>query len=166
MRTTWTFHSAGQLLFGRDAAQRVGEVAAGLNIRRLLLVTDPVLMQAGLVDPVLGSLSEAGVTVELFTGGEPEPSLRAAYTAISAGRDFRPDAVLGLGGGSNMDLAKITAVVLAHGGHPRDYLGEDKVPGPVGPILCVPTTAGTGSEVSAASVLTDTANAMKVSALS
>src|SRR5262245_54696030 len=101
MRTTWTFYSAGQLLFGRHAAQQLGEVAFALNMKRLLLVTDPVLMQAGLVDPVFGPLSEAGVTVELFTGGEPEPSLRAAYAAIACGRDFRPDAVLGLGGGSN-----------------------------------------------------------------
>ncbi len=166
MRTTWTFHSAGQLLFGRVATGRLGEVAVSLNIRRLLLVTDPVLMQAGLVDPVLGPLSEAGVTVELFTGGEPEPSLRAAYNAISAGRDFRPDAVLGLGGGSNMDLAKITATVLTHGGTPSMYVGDGKVPGPIMPLLCLPTTAGTGSEVSAAAVLTDTENHMKVGVLS
>ncbi len=69
MRTSWTFHTAGQLLFGPGSTQLVGEVAAGMNIRRLLLITDPILMAAGLVDPVLGPLSEAGVTVELFTGG-------------------------------------------------------------------------------------------------
>src|SRR5262249_2388778 len=123
MRTTWTFHSAGQVLFGRNAAQQLGEGAFALNVKRLLLVTDPLLVRAGLVDPVLGPLSESGITVELFSGGEPEPSLRAAYAAIAAGRDFHPDAVLGLGGGSNMDLAKITAVVLAHGGTPGMYLG-------------------------------------------
>ena len=65
-----------------------------------------------------------------------------------------------------MDLAKITAVVLAHGGKPRDYVGDDKIPGPILPLICVPTTAGTGSEVSAASVLTDTDNHMKVGILS
>ncbi|MGH7134825.1 MAG: iron-containing alcohol dehydrogenase, partial [Pirellulales bacterium] len=65
-----------------------------------------------------------------------------------------------------MDLAKIAAAVLAHGGGPRDYVGEDRVPGPVLPLICVPTTAGTGSEVTAASVLTDTANQIKVGVLS
>ena len=65
-----------------------------------------------------------------------------------------------------MDLAKITAVILAHGGAIRDYVGDDKIPGPVFPVICVPTTAGTGSEVSAASVLTDTDNQMKVGVLS
>src|SRR5262249_23037704 len=68
MRTTWTFHSAGQLYFGTNATQHLNEVAVGLNIKRLLLVTDTMLVRAGLVDPILGPLSEAGVTVELFSG--------------------------------------------------------------------------------------------------
>jgi alcohol dehydrogenase class IV len=166
MRTTWTFHSAGQLLFGRNSTQQLGEVAVALNIRRLLLITDPILLEAGLVDLVLGPLSEAGVSVEQFTGGEPEPSMRAAYHAITAGRAFRPDAVLGLGGGSNMDLAKVTATVLTHGGTLSMYVGDGKIPGPILPVLCLPTTAGTGSEMSAAAVVTDTENQMKVGILS
>lgn len=166
MRTTWTFHSAGQLVFGRNAAARLGEITRRLGARRALVVTDPILLNAGLVEAVHAPLSEAGVAVEVFSGGEPEPSLRAAAAALAAARDFRPDCVVGLGGGSNMDLAKITAVLLAHGGKPLDYSGDDKVPGPVKPLLCVPTTAGTGSEVSAASVLSDTDNQMKVGILS
>jgi alcohol dehydrogenase class IV len=166
MRTTWTFHSAGQLLFGRHATRQLGEVAARLNVRRVLLVTDPILVQAGLVETVHVPLWEAGVVVEVFHGGEPEPSLRAAGEAIAVGREFRPDAVFGLGGGSNMDLAKITAVVLTHGDQPRDYVGDDRIPGPVLPLVCLPTTAGTGSEVSAASVLTDTEQQIKVGILS
>jgi alcohol dehydrogenase class IV len=166
MRTTWTFHTAGQLVFGPHSTERVGEVAVGLGIRRLLLVTDAILVGNGLADEVLAPLRESGVTVELFSGGEPEPSLRAAYNAIAAGRDFRPDAVLGLGGGSNMDLAKITAVVLTHGGTPSMYIGDGKIPGPIMPLLCLPTTAGTGSEVSAACVVTDTENQIKVGILS
>ena len=166
MRTTWTFGSAGEWIFGAHATRQLGEVALRLGLERILIVTDPVLVQAGLVDPVFGPLSEAGVRVELFTGGEPEPSFDVAYKAIAVGREFRPDGILGLGGGSNMDLAKIVSVVLAHGGTPSMYFGDSKVPGPVLPLLCLPTTAGTGSEVSAAAVLTDTANAIKVSTLS
>jgi alcohol dehydrogenase class IV len=166
MRTTWTFHTAGQLLFGRQAVRQLGEVAGRLGAKRILLVTDPLLVKAGVVEQVHGSLSEGGVIVEVFRGGEPEPSLKAADACIAAARQFRPDALLGLGGGSNMDLAKITATVLKHGGQPRDYVGDDKIPGPVFPLICVPTTAGTGSEVSAASVLTDTESKMKVGVLS
>ncbi len=166
MRTTWTFYTAGQLIFGRDATRHLNEVALELRLKRVLLITDPVLVEAELVDRVHGPLSEAGVTVELFTGGEPEPSLNAAYQAISVGRAFRPDSVLGLGGGSNMDLAKIVATVLAHGGTPNMYFGDGRVPGPILPLICIPTTSGTGSEVSAAAVLTDSENQMKVSTLS
>src|SRR5262249_27377358 len=128
MRTTWTFHSAGELIFGRHATRQLGEVASRLGARRVLLITDPVLVKAGVVESVHVPLSEAGLVVEVFSGGEPEPSTRAADAAIALGREFRPDAVLGLGGGSNMDLAKITAVVLTHGGKPLDYAGDDKIP--------------------------------------
>ncbi|MFQ3591690.1 MAG: iron-containing alcohol dehydrogenase, partial [Gemmataceae bacterium] len=137
MRTTWTFYSAGEWIFGANATRQLGEVALRLGLERILIVTDPVLVQAGLVDPVFGPLSEAGVRVELFTGGEPEPSLEVAYKAIAVGREFRPDGILGLGGGSNMDLAKIVSVVLAHGGTPSMYFGDSKVPGPVLPLLCL-----------------------------
>jgi alcohol dehydrogenase class IV len=166
MRTTWTFHTAGQLLFGQQAASQLGDVAGRLGAKRILLVTDPVLVKAGVVETVHVPLSESGVLVEVFSGGEPEPSFRAAQTCIAAAREFRPDALLGLGGGSNIDLAKIAATVLKHGGQSHDYVGDDKIPGPVFPLICVPTTAGTGSEVSAASVLTDTESKLKVGVLS
>jgi alcohol dehydrogenase class IV len=166
MRTTWTFHSAGQLLFGRNAVRQLGDVATRLGARRILVVTDPILVKAGVVEQVHVPLTEGGVLLEVFSGGEPEPSFRAAEACTAAARHFKPDALLGLGGGSNMDLAKITAAILKHGGHPRDYVGDDKIPGPVFPLICVPTTSGTGSEVSAASVLTDTDSKLKVGVLS
>ncbi len=166
MRTTWTFHTAGQLVFGRNAVRQLGDIAVQRGVKRALVVTDPLLLKAGLVEPVHASLIELGVVVEVFTGGEPEPSLRAAAAAIQAARHFRPDAIVGLGGGSNMDLAKITATIVSHGHDPRDYFGDGKVPGPVLPLFCLPTTAGTGSEVSAAAVLTDTDNQIKVGVLS
>jgi len=166
MRTTWTFHTAGQLIFGRGAVRRLADEAQRLHLARVVIVTDRTLAAAGLVDVVRRPLEAAGATVEVFDGGEPEPSLDLAKTVVDATQSFRPDGIVGLGGGSNMDLAKIAAVLLTHGGTVRDYMGEDKVPGPVLPLVCVPTTAGTGSEVSASSVLTDTANHVKVGVLS
>jgi alcohol dehydrogenase class IV len=166
LRETWTFHSAGSLLFGANSSKQLGEVAARLGSRRLLIVTDPILLRAGLLERVRVPLNESGVIIEVFSDGEAEPSLKAAEACIACARDFWPDTLLGLGGGSNMDLAKIAATVLAHGGNPRDYVGDDKIPGPILPLICMPTTAGTGSEVSAASVLTDADNHIKVGVLS
>jgi alcohol dehydrogenase class IV len=166
MRETWTFHSAGQLLFGRGASRQLGEVLGRLRCCRILLITDAALERAGLREQVSSPLREAGIEFRTFTGGEPEPSFRAAEACLSEARSIQPDAVVGLGGGSNMDLAKITATVLTHGGAPRDYVGEDRVAGPILPLICLPTTAGTGSEVSAAAVLTDQENQLKVGVLS
>src|SRR5947208_1054609 len=166
MRETWTFHSAGTLLFGFNACQQLGAVAGRLGARRLLVVTDPILLRAGLLERIRLPLHDAGIIVEVFSGGAPEPSIKAAEACIDYARDFKPDALLGLGGGSNMDLAKITATVLAHGGKPGDYVGDDRIPGPIAPLICLPTTAGTGSEVSAAAVLTDSDNHIKVGILS
>jgi alcohol dehydrogenase class IV len=166
MRTTWTFHSAGQIVFGRHAAAQIGEIAAGLRARRALLVTDRALVAAGLVTPLESSLEAKRINVKLFEGGEPEPSIRVALACHEVAQQFHPDVLVGLGGGSNMDLAKIVAVLLTHSGHPRDYIGEGKVPGPILPVIAIPTTAGTGSEVSGASVLTDEEQQLKVGVLS
>jgi len=165
MRTSWTFSSAGQIIFGAGAVAQVGDVIGRLGAKRVLVVTDARLIEAGLLDEVQSPLA-GRTTLDMFAGGEPEPSLRAAEACIAHAREFSPTALIGLGGGSNMDLAKMAATVLAHGGVPRDYLGEDKVPGPVLPLICIPTTAGTGSEVSASGVFTDQDNHIKVGAMS
>jgi alcohol dehydrogenase class IV len=131
-----------------------------------MIVTDPVLVRAGIVAQVQAPLAEAGVALETFDGGEPEPSIDAALCAAEFARTFQPEAIIGVGGGSNLDLAKMTAVLHTHGGQPSDYFSWNNVPGPVTPLIGVPTTAGTGSEVSAAAVLTDRRQKIKVSTLS
>jgi alcohol dehydrogenase class IV len=166
MRTTFTFNSAGQVVFGRNAVLQLGDVVRRLAAKRVFVVTDAALTKAGVLESVRAALSAAQIEVAIFEGGAPEPPLALAESCSAAALRFKAQAVLGLGGGSNMDLAKITAVILAHGGVPSDYIGDDQIPGPILPLICVPTTAGTGSEVSGASVLTDTEKKMKVGILS
>jgi alcohol dehydrogenase len=166
MRTTWTFHSAGSLVFGRHAAGQLGDIACRLPARRVFVVTDTALAKVGVVEAAIRPLRDAGVAVEVFDGGQAEAPLGLIAPCAAAAKRFGPDALLGLGGGSNMDVAKMTAVLLAHGGDARDYLGDDRIPGPTMPLVCVPTTAGTGSEVSGAAAFTDTDNAVKVGCLS
>ena len=166
MRTTWNFNTAGQLVFGRNAVDQIGDRVRQMGARRVLLVTDQTLLDAGLVDRVSAPLRAADVTVEVFAGGSPEPPLHAVNDAIAAARDCGAEVLLGLGGGSNMDIAKAAAVVLTHGGAVKDYAGDQVVPGPVFPLILVPTTSGTGSEVTAAAVLNDTDQGAKFSILS
>jgi alcohol dehydrogenase class IV len=166
MRNSWSFHSAGQLVFGRGAAAQLGDLLRRRKLARVFLVADQRLAAAGLVDLVAAPLRAAGIELALFAEGQPEPSVEIAVRAADAAARFGPDAVVGLGGGSNLDIAKIVAILVTHGGPPDKYFGFGNVPGPVLPLVCLPTTAGTGSEVSHAAVLTDTANRLKVSTLS
>lgn len=166
MRTTWNFFTAGQLVFGNGAARQLGVLLSRRKLRRAFVISDKQLVAAGIALQVLQSLTEASLSTHLFDEGAAEPSIEVAVRAAEWGTAFQPDCIVGLGGGSNMDLAKIVAVLVTHGGAPDNYFGFGNVPGPVLPLVCVPTTAGTGSEVSHAAVLTDTANKMKVSTLS
>jgi alcohol dehydrogenase class IV len=166
MRTTWSFLSAGHLVFGPGAVRQIGPLLARQNVRRAMIVTDPVLAGIGHAARVADSLAEAGIESAVSTGSEPEPSIEATGKVVEQARVFGPDAVVGLGGGSNIDVAKYTAVLCTHGGQLADYFGIGRLPGPIMPVIGVPTTAGTGSEVSHCAVLTDTANEMKVSSLS
>ena len=166
MRSVWQFHTSAQLVFGWGAVSRLPALMQREQFVRAFVVTDRVLAQNGILDTVRLPLTHAGIAVEVFDGGEPEPSVDLAQKVLEHAREYQPDVIIGLGGGSNMDLAKVAAAALSHGGSPRDYFGWDRVPGPVVPLICVPTTAGTGSEVSHAAVLNDSENAIKVSTLS
>lgn len=159
----WSYSSATQLAFGWGAIRELAAAVKRFHWRRVLVITDPAIAKLPMRVAVEEALRTAGATQVLFDQGEPEPSIGVAERAIEAARACQPDAIIGLGGGSNIDVAKMTCVVARHGGAPRDYFGFDKVPGPVIPLVAIPTTAGTGSEVSHSSVLTDSENAVKVS---
>ena len=163
----WTLAAAGHVVFGRDAVSQLGDIVANhLGCRRALVVTDANLAAAGLVERAVGPLAAAGVVVGVFAGGRAEPPAEVVRAGVAVGREFAPDVVVGLGGGSNLDVAKLVALVLTHGGDVTGYAGENRVPGPTLPVVGVPTTAGTGSEVSPAAVFTDAERKMKVSCLS
>lgn len=166
MRTFWNFASAGSLLFGCNSLQQIGPWLAQRGLKRVFLVTDTQLQSAGIVASVTTALQAANIAFEIFAEGKPEPDVALAIRAYDLARAFQPEAILGLGGGSNMDLAKFAGLLLTHGGAPSDYFGHERVPGPILPVVCIPTTAGTGSEVSHSTVLTDTENHVKVSTLS
>lgn len=166
MRTLWNFFSPGHLIFGEGSSREVGRQLLTRQLTRVFLVTDPRLVKAGIVAGIEESLRESGIAFETFAEGEAEPAMHVAVAGAEQAKRFAPQAIVGLGGGSNMDLAKIIAVLVTHGGDARRYFGFNNVPGPVIPLVCLPTTAGTGSEVSHAAVLTDTDNHIKVSTLS
>lgn len=164
---TWSFSSAGTLVFGRHAIHHhLRDACERIGAKRAFIVTDAILVKAGLLAQTTEPLAAGGVAHATFDKVTPEPPVELVREVIAAAKAFSPDVVIGLGGGSNMDTAKLVSMVLSHGGDPTDYTGDCRVPGPVKPLICIPTTAGTGSEVSAAAVFTDSAKQIKVSCLS
>src|SRR5688572_31485316 len=91
MRTTWTFHTAVQFVFGRNAVEQIGDIATRLAAKRALIITDPVIIKTGLVEKVRAPLAASGFALDVFPGGEPEPSMRAADACVAQARSFKPD---------------------------------------------------------------------------
>ena len=148
-----------QVLFGAGMAEAAGRVAAGHG-RRVLVITDPVIAWTPGFATVLASLSELDATV--FSDAVVDVPRSAVDAAVALGRSVEPDVIVAVGGGSVIDLAKVTALLLAHGGVLEDYYAVQSVPGPIVPLIALPTTAGTGSEATPVSVITDPATEMKI----
>lgn len=169
----WSFHAMGpgRLWFGRGALERIAAECRKEGWQRVWILSDRNLEKAGLVERIIKCLDapapgQEPLIHDAFLEGEAEPSIACAVQACRAAEEFQPDVIVALGGGSNMDVAKYVAAVIAHGGNPQNYFGVDQIPGPTCPLIAIPTTSGTGSEVSHAAVLTDTDNAIKISCLS
>jgi alcohol dehydrogenase len=149
----FSFIIAPEIIFGNGAAEKAGIVAKNLGAKRALIITDKAILGAKLLKEVLASLSKDRIEVEIFAEVEAEPSLEMADDAGDRAR--KCTLVIGIGGGSSMDVAKTAAILARNGGKARDYEGIDKVPRPGVPKIMIPTTAGSGSELTFTAVLVD-----------
>ncbi|WDR04811.1 iron-containing alcohol dehydrogenase [Devosia rhodophyticola] len=156
-----TGRSPRNIVFGRGQRQSLPGYAGQLGQRALVVTDERMGAEADFV-AMMDGLRTAGLSIEIFDATPPEVPLAAIEQCVAAGRAFGPDIVIGIGGGSCLDMAKATALLLAHDGSPRDYFGEFKVPGPVVPLIAVPTTAGTGSEATPVAVVADSDRVLKV----
>ena len=156
-----TLRAPRELLFGAGQRHALGSVAARLG-RRALVVTDTRLAADADFRALVGQLEAAGLAVLIDSSTLPDVPVEQAVASAENARIFRPDLVIGIGGGSCLDMAKCVALLLAHGGRPQDYYGEHTIPGPVLPLIAIPTTAGTGSEVTPVAVLSDSERSLKV----
>jgi 1,3-propanediol dehydrogenase len=158
------FHMQSKVLFGPDAlAQLPGELDA-LGARKVLVVTDPGIVRAGLLERVTGVLAEAGVGHEVFDAVEPNPKDTTIQAGGKVARDLGAGAVVALGGGSPIDAAKGVAVMAANEGPLQAFCGAGADPWPMMPVpvIAIPTTAGTGAEVSGAAMINLVAESRKV----
>jgi len=146
---------------GSGAVSELTRALRSLEARKVLVVTDPGVLRAGIYERIKTALAEAAVGVELFDQVKPDPSTTFVQSVGERARQARVDAVIGLGGGSSIDTAKMAAALAANRREVDEYLGGAAFEKPVLPILAVPTTAGTGSEATHIAILSDEAAQVK-----
>lgn len=156
-----SFETVRRVVFGYGSVETMADEVKRVKGTKVLVVTDPGIQSAGLVDRVTGVLERAQLPHTVFAGVEPDPRIEVALASVEAAKAYGPDVIVGLGGGSSLDISKVTSVMLGNEGPIDKYFGMELVPKPGVPLILIPTTAGTGSEMTSICVLSDTKNNVK-----
>ncbi len=151
-----------RIVFGPGKLERLGELAREIGAKRALLVTDRGIRAAGHVDRALNALANAGIDTHVFDDVCENPTSDVVDSGVAVARGWRPDIIIGLGGGSAMDSAKGINFVVSCGGRIHDYWGIGKATAPLLPMIAVPTTAGTGSETQSFALISDAQTHVKM----
>jgi len=150
-----------EIRYGEGVVSELPDVLKNNNIRSVLVITDPVIAGQPFTEDILNELALAGIRTAVFDNVEPNPKDRNVSDAAAKAKEVKSESILAIGGGSPIDCAKAVSVVAALGGKVRVYEDSSRINGPVLPLFTVPTTAGTGSEVTFSSVITDTSEHFK-----
>ena len=154
-----------RLVFGPGSLAKLGALAAELGGKSALLVTDKGIVKAGHAERARVSLEAVGVAVTIFDGVRENPDTEDIRRCVEAAAAAEVDIFIGLGGGSSMDTAKGSNLLLTNGGAMKDYWGVGKATKPLLPLIAIPTTAGTGSECQSAALIADEVTHQKMACL-
>ena len=150
----FVFSTVADVVVGPGTSAQVGDMAVAMGISRVLVVTDAGIVQFGLLDKALQSLKSHNIEYSIYADVVADPPESVVMDAVAKARDFKCDSVIGFGGGSSMDVAKLLAVLINEKQLLADLYGVDKVTGGRLPLIQIPTTAGTGSEATMVSIIT------------
>ena len=150
----FVFSTVADVVVGPGTSAQVGDMAVAMGISRVLVVTDAGIVQFGLLDKALQSLKSHNIEYSIYADVVADPPESVVMDAVAKARDFKCDSVIGFGGGSSMDVAKLLAVLINGKQLLPDLYGVDKVTGGRLPLIQIPTTAGTGSEATMVSIIT------------
>lgn len=162
----FSFSVPQNIEFGKKSLSRLPEIAKKIGGKHAYIISGPVLKKMGLVDKCVSYMKEAGYKADIFTDIEANPSTDTVEKAAEGYKSCGADMIVAFGGGSPLDVAKAVGILVKYGGKITDYEGSGKVPGPIVPLIAIPTTAGTGSEVTAFSVITDHSRNYKLTVFS
>lgn len=153
--TAFDYTPRTRIRFGPGEIDALGALTAELGGSRVLVVSDPGIVAAGHTDRALASLKAKGLETHLFHDVSENPTTDVVDAGLAVAKDFEPDFLIGLGGGSSMDCAKGVNFLLTNGGRMKDYQGVGHATRPMLPMIAVPTTAGTGSETQSFALISD-----------
>ena len=159
----FSFELPTKIEYGIGVVERLAEISKALNAKSLLVVTDKGVRNSGLLERISNLLDAGKLAYKIFDNVEPNPKDYNVQEGAEMARQLNPDCLVTVGGGSPIDCAKAIAVVALQGGAARDYEGPDKIGANLLPLIAIPTTAGTGSEVTFSSVITDSQEKYKFS---
>ena len=162
----YTFKIPQEIIFGPGVLNRLPELLKKSGSEKTMIVSDHGLEKVGVVKQVMDLAEENGIKAYAFLDIQPNPTVEMVGKAAKAYRESGATSIVALGGGSPMDVAKAVGVLARYGGNILDYEGAHLVPGAIEPVIAVPTTAGTGSEVTAFSVITDSVRDYKLTVFS
>lgn len=152
-----------KIKFGEGVSENLSEEIINMGHAKPMIITDKGLIKVGIVSKITGVLEKCGMEYKIFDGIEPNPRDITVQKAYEAASEFGADVLVAIGGGSSMDTAKAVGILMTHGGVINDYEGLDKIKNPICDLIAIPTTVGTGSEVTFWSVITDTKRHFKMS---
>lgn len=156
------FQPLTRFIFGLDAIDRLGELAVGFSAKRVLIVSDPGVVRAGHFETGAARLRAAGLELASFHEFGENPTTEMVDRGVAVAREFQPDLLVGLGGGSSIDCCKGINFVYSCGGSMHDYHGVGKATGELLPMIAVPTTSGTGSEAQSFALISDAKTHVKM----
>lgn len=163
---TFNFSVPQDITVGKGSLAKLPEIAKKLGGSHAFIISGPHLAKMGLVEKAADYLKTVDIKTDVFTEIEANPSVATVEKATEKFKESGADFIVAFGGGSPMDVAKAVGVVAKYGGSIIEYEGAHKVPGPIIPLIAIPTTAGTGSEVTAFSVITDHSRDYKLTVFS
>ena len=151
-----------RIVFGAESVAELGGLTAELDVGRALVVSDPGIEEVGHTQRGIASLQAAGLETHIFDRFHENPTTDHVDAGLAVAKEFRPDAIVAIGGGSSMDCAKGINFLYCCGGRMQDYWGVGKATSKLLPMMAVPTTAGTGSEAQSFALISDAQTHVKM----
>ncbi len=161
MESIFSFQTSQKIIVGRGSLKNIVDEINRFNCKKIMIITDPGIIKSGVIKLLLKILEEGKIKYEIFDKVEADPNYKIVYEAMEFYEKFKADLIVGIGGGSSMDIAKVTSIMVTNRGNVKDYFGIDLIKLPGIKKILIPTTAGTGSEVTPIAILSDEEEKLK-----